>query len=185
MIGRKGLGALVGLALLALGGIGIGIALAAPPANSNFFDSPHSGTDNAFRLNGTWYVDDVSVTASAAQLNSTARNAHATTISTATDLTHAQVLASKVFNVTPKGGTDVDVSDDADFIAAEVGLDFIFVITSAGDSAQGLTVTDGASGVLVKKIDAAAGTTCEDITDKIWCTVTAAERVDCVTYCAD
>ena len=180
----KGPKLLLVLACLALPSAGC-LSADAQPANSNYFASPHSGTDNALVLNGTWKVDDVAVTASAAQLNSTARGAHATTISTNTDLSHAEMLASKVYYVTPKGGTDVDVSDDADFVAAEIGLDVIFVITSAGDSGQGLTVTNGASGVVVRKIDSSAGTTCEDITDKIWCSVTAAERLDCVTYCAD
>ena len=37
---------------------------------SNFFDPPNSGSsDNVFNLNGTWEVDDVEVTASAAELN--------------------------------------------------------------------------------------------------------------------
>ena len=181
MIGRKGLGVLVGLALLAIGGIGIALA---QPANSNYFSSPHSGTDNVLVLNGTWKVDDVAVLATGARMNHEL-GVHGTTLAAATDLTHAEMVASKIYYVTPKGGIDVDVSDDADFVAADFGMDFIFVVTSAGNSAAGITVTDGASGVLVRKIDAAAGTTCEDITDKIWCTVTAAERVDCVTYCAD
>ena len=39
---------------------------------SNFFDPPNSGSsDNVFNLNGTWEVDDVEVTASAAELNLT------------------------------------------------------------------------------------------------------------------
>ena len=176
---------LVATSLLCLVGMMLaGLALA-QPANSNSFRSPHSGTDNVLVLNGTWKVDDVEVTASAARLNSTARGAHATTLSTNTDLSLAEMVASKVFYVTPKGGTDLDVADDSDFTSAHIGFDFYFVITSAGDSGQGLTVTNGASGVVVRKIDSSAGTTCEDITDKIWCSVTAAERLDCVTYCAD
>ena len=112
------------------------------------------------------------------------RGVHGTVLSTATDLTRAEMRLSKVYYSTPKGGTDVDVSNDADFTTDDIGLEFIFVITSAGDSAQGLTITDGASGVVVKRINT-VGTSCEDLTDKIVCTVTAAERLDCMAFCAD
>ena len=173
--------AAIGIAALLTGG-------GADAASSvlNYFNAPASGSkDNHLLIGGTWKVGGTSITATGAQINQAAnRGAHGTTLSTATDLSHAEMLASKVYYVTPKGGTDVDVSDDADFVAAEIGLEFYFVITSAGDSGQGLTVTQGASGVLVRTVNT-VGTTCEDITDKISCQVAAAERVDCTTYCAD
>ena len=171
------------LGILAIGAGGALVASAAPSVNNYFQGTTAGSKDNVLVINGTWKVDDTSVLATGARLNHEL-GVHGTTISTATDLTRAEMIASKIFNVTPKGGTDVDLSDDTDFVAADFGMEFIFVITSAGDSAQGLTVTDGASGVVVKRVNA-VGTSCEDVTDHITCTVVAAELVMCSAFCAD
>lgn len=107
------------------------------------------------------------------------------TLAATANITRAELRAAGYFGITPKGGIDLDLSDDVDLEAADVGTTWIFVTTSAGDSAQGPTFTDGATGVVVKTRNALAGTTCEDLGDLVACTAGAVELITCRTYCAD
>ena len=83
---------------------------------------------------------------------------------------------------TTANAVDLDISDDADFEAADLGTEWLFLISAGGTNA--LTVTNGASGVAVTTLNA-LGTTCEDVGDSIRCTAFALEKALCVTTCAD
>ena len=77
---------------------------------------------------------------------------------------------------------DLDFSDDADLEAADLGTEWTFIVSAGGTNA--LTVTNGASGVVVTTLNT-LGTTCEDVSDMIKCTARALEAVSCYSICAD
>ena len=83
---------------------------------------------------------------------------------------------------TTANAVDLDWSDDADMEEADLGTQWHFVISAGGTNA--LTVTNGASGVVVTTLNT-LGTTCEDVGDNITCTAFALEAVVCNTTCAD
>lgn len=60
---------LLGAVLLVGVAGGLGLPALAQNAVLNFFETPNSSGDNIFNLNGTWEVDDVSVTATGTELN--------------------------------------------------------------------------------------------------------------------
>lgn len=83
---------------------------------------------------------------------------------------------------TTANAVDLDFSDDADLEAADIGTEWIFIVSAGGTNA--LTVTNGASGVAVTTLNA-LGATCEDVNDVYRCVGTALEKVVCTTVCAD
>ena len=83
---------------------------------------------------------------------------------------------------TTANAVDLDFSDDADLEAADIGTDWVFMISAGGTNA--LTITNGASGVAITTLNT-LGTTCEDVGDQIRCTGLALEAAVCVTTCAD
>ena len=83
---------------------------------------------------------------------------------------------------TTANAVDLDFSNDADLEAADLGKEWEFLVSAGGTNA--LTVTDGASGVLVK-LQAAAGATCEDPGDRYKCRAYALEAISCTSFCAD
>lgn len=100
------------------------------------------------------------------------------------DIDLSTLRSAGIFYITPKGGIDLDLANESDLDTQDFGVTWTFVITSAGDSAQGPTFTDGATGVVVKTRNT-LGTTCEDLGDQIDCTGIAAELITCKTFCAD
>ena len=95
----------------------------------------------------------------------------------------ATLRAAGFFLVDTTGNAvDLDFSDDADLEAADLGTQWEFVVSAGGTNA--LTVTNGASGVVVTTLNT-LGTTCEDVADSIICTAFALEAVRCLTVCAD
>lgn len=107
-----------------------------------------------------------------------------TTYGADADITRATLRTYGVFRVTPKNGVDLDLSNDADLEDEDIGREWIFYVSSAGNSAVGFTLTDGGSGVKVQRVNT-VGTHCEDITDHIRCTAVAAEAIYCSAFCAD
>lgn len=96
----------------------------------------------------------------------------------------ATLRAAEFFCVdTTSNAVDLDFSDDADLEAADLGTIWTFAVCVGGSNA--LTVTDGASGVVVKPQAATTGTTAEDVGDYIRCQAYALEGVICTTYAAD
>ena len=95
----------------------------------------------------------------------------------------ATLRANQVFLVdTTANAVDLDFSDNADLEAADIGTQWTFIVSAGGTNA--LTITDGASGVVVKRINS-LGTTCEDVGDHFICTAYATEGVTCNAHCAD
>lgn len=95
----------------------------------------------------------------------------------------ATLRANAYFLVdTTANAVDLDFSNDADLEAADLGKRWTFIVSAGGTNA--LTVTDGASGVLVK-LQATAGATCEDVGDRYECMAYALEGVTCASFCAD
>ena len=98
--------------------------------------------------------------------------------------TRAQLRAAGFFCVdTTANAVDLDLSNDADFEAADIGTTWDFVVCAGGTNA--LTVTNGASGVVIKPQAATTGTTAEDVGDIIRCTAYALEGAICITFAAD
>jgi len=83
---------------------------------------------------------------------------------------------------TTANAVDLDLSNDADFEAVDLGTRWVFLISAGGTNA--LTVTNGASGVAITTLNT-LGTTCEDVGDSIACTAFALEKALCITTCAD
>ena len=97
--------------------------------------------------------------------------------------TRAQLRAAGFFLVdTTSNAVDLDLSNDADFTAVDLGTEWKFLISAGGTNA--LTVTNGGSGVVITTLNT-LGTTCEDVGDSIVCTAFALEKALCVTTCAD
>lgn len=95
----------------------------------------------------------------------------------------ATLRANQIFLVdTTANAVDLDFSDDADLESADIGTTWRFIVSAGGTNA--LTVTDGASGVVIKTL-AVLGATCEDAGDSFTCTAYAAEGVSCIKSCAD
>ncbi len=95
----------------------------------------------------------------------------------------AALRANQVFLVdTTANAVDLDFSNDVDLLAIDIGTTWTFIISGGGTNA--LTITDGASGVVVKRINS-LGTTCEDVGDHFVCTAYALEGVTCAAHCAD
>lgn len=96
----------------------------------------------------------------------------------------ATLIGNNVFFVDPTANAvDLDFSDDTDLLAVDLGTEWKFIV-SVGHATQALTVTNGASGVVVTTLNT-LGTTCEDTGDYITCTAFALEKVICATVCAD
>ena len=112
------------------------------------------------------------------------RKTNGTTFTTADpNPSRATLRASGFFLVdTTANVVDLDWSDDADMEAADLGTQWEFIISAGGTNA--LTVTNGASGVVVTTLNT-LGSTCEDVADSIICTAFALEAVRCLTICAD
>lgn len=102
------------------------------------------------------------------------------------NLTVANIRAASFWPVKTSGNAvDVDFGDDAALASADIGSLKVFVVTT-GHATQALTVTEGASGVTtIKKHDAGAGTSCEDVGDMIACIPYLTTAAVCRTYCAD
>ena len=80
--------------------------------------------------------------------------------------------ANQVFLIdTTTNAVDLDFSDNADLEAIDFGTQWSFIV-SVGHATQALTVTNGASGVVVTTLNT-LGTTCEDTGDHIVCTAFA------------
>lgn len=95
----------------------------------------------------------------------------------------AVLRANQVFLVkTGTNAVDLDFSNDADLETIDIGTQWTFIVTSGGTNA--LTVTNGASGVVVTTLNT-LGTSCEDVGDHLICTAIAAEAVVCASVCAD
>lgn len=135
------------------------------------------------RVQGTFVADKVHATATM-QADNYQTPVGSSTYAASGDINLSALRSAGIFYITPKGGIDLDLSNDQDLETQDLGVTWTFVITSAGDSAQGPTFTDGASGVVVKTRNT-LGTTCEDLGDQINCTGIAAELITCKTYCAD
>lgn len=199
------------LVLALLGTLTVSVRVALAASVLNYFSPATAAGDNVLNLTGTWKVDATSVTATGAELNytdvTTAGAAEASkavvldaskavtgmghiapaagTTFTAADPnpSRATLRANSYFLVdTTANAVDLDFSNDADLEAADLGKVWDFVVSAGGSNA--LTVTDGASGVLVK-LQAAAGATCEDPGDRYQCRGYALEAVTCTSFCAD
>lgn len=102
------------------------------------------------------------------------------TISSAIDLTKAQMQSASYFPVDTSGGSvDIDVENSLD--AIDVGRSLKFVVTSGGN---GLTVTGGDSGTDDPTVVTltGAGASVDAAGDYIECLVTATSSVTCTTW---
>lgn len=96
----------------------------------------------------------------------------------------ATLRANQVFLVdTTANAVDLDFSDDADLETIDIGTQWTFIVSAGGTNA--LTITDGASGVVIKTLAVGPAATCEDVGDSFVCTAYAAEGVTCIKACAD
>ena len=165
--------------ILTYGGTGI----TASGAELNYNDITTAGTAQASKA----LVADSSVGVTGVGLFSAGnyRKANGTTITVADPNTsRATLRAAGFFCVdTTANAVDIDLSDDADFEAADLGTEWIFAVCVGGTNA--LTVTNGASGVVIKPQAATTGTSAEDVGDYIKCFPYALEGAICTTFAAD